>query len=47
MARGLPKREAEALLLEAFVGDVIDEVEDETLREVLMDKARDWLAERT
>lgn len=47
MARGLPKREAEALLLEAFVGDVIDEVEDETLREVLMVKARDWLAERT
>ena len=47
MARGLPKREAEALLLEAFVGDVIDEVEDENLREILMVKARDWLAERT
>ena len=47
MARGLPKREAEALLLEAFVGDVIDAVEDETLREILMVNARDWLAERT
>lgn len=47
MARGLPKREAEALLLEAFVGDVIVEVEDEALREVLMVKARNWLAERT
>lgn len=47
MARGLPKREAEALLLEAFVGDVIDEVEDENLREALMVRARNWLAERT
>ena len=47
MARGLPKREAEALLLEAFVGDVIDEVEDEALREALMVRARNWLAERT
>ena len=27
--------------------DVIDAVENETLREVLMVKARDWLAERT
>lgn len=47
MARGLPKLEAEALLLEAFVGDVIDEVEDENLREALMVRARNWLAERT
>ena len=47
MARGLPKREADALLLEACVGDVIDEVEDEALREALMVRARNWLAERT
>ncbi|MDB5571930.1 MAG: Fe-S cluster assembly protein SufD, partial [Hyphomicrobiales bacterium] len=47
MARGLPRKDAEALLLEAFVGAVMDSVEDEALREALMDKARGWLAGRS
>jgi len=46
MARGLPRPQAEALLLEAFVGDVIDGIEDEALREQTMECARDWLALR-
>ncbi len=47
MARGLPRKDAEALLLEAFVGAVMESVEDEALREALMDKARGWLAGRS
>jgi Fe-S cluster assembly protein SufD len=46
MARGLPRPEAEALLLEAFVGDAMESVADESLRETLMSAARDWLAQR-
>jgi len=46
MARGLPRPEAEALLLEAFVGDAMACVADESLRETLMSAARDWLARR-
>jgi Fe-S cluster assembly protein SufD len=46
MARGIPRREAEALLLEAFVAPAFDGVEDETLRETLMERVRDWLAQR-
>ena len=33
--RGVPKDEAEAMLLEAFGGEAIDRVEDETLAEAL------------
>lgn len=46
MARGIPRREAEALLLEAFVAPAFDGVEDETLRETLMERVRGWLAQR-
>ncbi|MBN9081792.1 MAG: Fe-S cluster assembly protein SufD [Rhizobiales bacterium 62-17] len=45
-ARGIPPVEAEALLLEAFAGEAIDRVGDEQIREQLMDKVRDWLAQR-
>lgn len=45
-ARGIPPAEAEALLLEAFAGEAIDRVGDEQVREQLMDKVRDWLAQR-
>ncbi|HEY8579244.1 MAG TPA: SufD family Fe-S cluster assembly protein, partial [Beijerinckiaceae bacterium] len=46
MARGLPRREAEALLLQAFLADAFADVADETLREALMERARLWLAQR-
>jgi len=35
MARGIPQAEAEALLTEAFVGEVIDSVENRSLREAM------------
>jgi Fe-S cluster assembly protein SufD len=46
MARGLPRAEAEALLLQAFVAEAMEAVADEALRETLMSAARDWLARR-
>jgi Fe-S cluster assembly protein SufD len=42
-SRGIPESEARALLIEAFVGDAIDTIEDEAIRGALMDVARDWL----
>ena len=46
-ARGLPKAEAETLLLEAFAGEVIEAVSDEGQRDDLADAVRAWLAERS
>ncbi|MBK9081979.1 MAG: Fe-S cluster assembly protein SufD [Rhizobiales bacterium] len=45
-ARGLPKAEAETLLLEAFAGEVIEAVRDETMQEALRADAQAWLSER-
>ncbi len=45
-ARGIPLPEAEAMLLAGFAGEIFDELSDETLREVLMDDVRAWLAQR-
>jgi Fe-S cluster assembly protein SufD len=45
-ARGLPKAEAEAMLLEAFGADAIARVADEDLAELLRDKMRGWLQAR-
>jgi Fe-S cluster assembly protein SufD len=45
-ARGLPKAEAEAMLLEAFGADAIARVADEQLAEWLGEKMRAWLARR-
>ena len=46
MARGLPRAEAEALLIGAFAYEVLDEVSDETLRASLHDDVAAWLAAR-
>ena len=46
MARGLPRKEAEALLVEAFVGEVIDTVSDDGLRETLAGMVSDWMRGR-
>jgi Fe-S cluster assembly protein SufD len=43
-SRGIPADEAKALLILAFVGEIIDQIQDETLHEMVMAKAREWLA---
>ena len=45
-SRGIPKDDAEAMLLEAFGGEAIDRVEDERLAEALRAPFRSWLAFR-
>ena len=42
--RGIPLGEARALLTEAFVADVFDDLDDEGLRESLLTKIRAWLS---
>jgi Fe-S cluster assembly protein SufD len=46
MARGIPKAEAEAMLVEAFVDDVLDAIENEPLREALRVVTNNWLKVR-
>ena len=45
-SRGLPKAEAESLLLQAFVGPPIETVEQEGVREALITLVEAWLAAR-
>jgi Fe-S cluster assembly protein SufD len=45
-ARGIPTKEAEALLVQAFIGEAIDAVEPDGLRDALMDAATAWLGAR-
>ncbi|MFZ0207098.1 MAG: SufD family Fe-S cluster assembly protein, partial [Roseiarcus sp.] len=45
-ARGLPRADAEAMLLEAFGADAIDRVEDVKIAEALRERMRAWLAAR-
>ncbi|WP_245479579.1 Fe-S cluster assembly protein SufD [Hansschlegelia zhihuaiae] len=46
-ARGIPQAEAESLLVQAFVGEVLEGIENESLREALTARADRWLAERS
>jgi Fe-S cluster assembly protein SufD len=46
MARGIPQPEAEALLIQAFLGEAIEGIEDAGLREVLMESVAAWLKAR-
>jgi Fe-S cluster assembly protein SufD len=43
-ARGIPKDQARALLVESFIGEAIDRVENEGVRAALAQTAREWLA---
>jgi Fe-S cluster assembly protein SufD len=45
-ARGIPPHEAEALLIQAFVGEAIEAVGHEALREALIGAAAAWLKAR-
>ncbi len=42
-SRGIPEAEARALLIESFIGEAIEKVEHEGLREALMELAHAWL----
>jgi Fe-S cluster assembly protein SufD len=46
MARGIPKSEAETLLVQAFVGEAIEGVEHAGLRDALMEHVVTWLKAR-
>jgi Fe-S cluster assembly protein SufD len=45
-ARGLSEKEAQALLIQAFVGEAMESVADEQLRELAIATAERWLAAR-
>jgi FeS assembly protein SufD len=42
-ARGIPKAQARALLIQAFVGEALEKVDDEGLRNVLARASAEWL----
>ena len=44
MSRGVPKVEAETMLVRAFLAELIDPIEDEALNEALTAVVEDWLA---
>jgi Fe-S cluster assembly protein SufD len=46
MARGIPEKEAETLLIQSFVGEAIETVAHEAVRDALMEATLQWLAER-
>ncbi|WBU27688.1 Fe-S cluster assembly protein SufD [Rhodopseudomonas palustris] len=45
-ARGLPQKEAEAMLIQAFVGEAIEAIADDNLRELVTAAAVRWLEAR-
>jgi Fe-S cluster assembly protein SufD len=45
-SRGIPQKDAEALMIQAFVGEAIEGIEHAGLREALMDDVAAWLARR-
>jgi Fe-S cluster assembly protein SufD len=46
MSRGIPEPQAEALLIQAFIGETIEEIANEGIREALMAAALEWLSRR-
>lgn len=46
MARGIPAKEAEALLIQSFVGEALEVVEREPLKAALFDATNAWLQAR-
>jgi Fe-S cluster assembly protein SufD len=45
-ARGLSEKEAQALLIQAFVGEAIESIANDALRELVIGTAQRWLAAR-
>ena len=46
MARGIPDKEAEALLIEAFAAEVVETIEHDGIRNALIDATVAWLGQR-
>jgi Fe-S cluster assembly protein SufD len=46
-ARGLSEKDAQALLIQAFVGEATEQIADENLREAVMGLAQRWLEARS
>ena len=46
-ARGIPPKEAEALLIQAFLGEAVEGIAHEGLREALMEPVIAWLSQRS
>jgi Fe-S cluster assembly protein SufD len=46
MSRGIHEKEAEALLIQAFIGEAIEEISNEAIRDALMFAALKWLGTR-
>jgi len=46
MARGIPEVEAEALLVQAFIGEAVEGIEHAGLRDALMEQVVAWLRAR-
>jgi len=46
-ARGIPAKEAEALLIQAFVGEAVEGIEHAGLRDALMEQIEAWLQARS
>jgi Fe-S cluster assembly protein SufD len=46
-ARGIAPPEAEALLIQAFVGEAVERIEHAGLRDALMEQVARWLEART
>jgi len=47
MSRGIHEKEAEALLIQAFIGETIEEIADEGIRQALMIASLKWLGARS
>ena len=45
-ARGLPEKEAQALLIQAFLGEAIEQIGDDNLRDFVSAQAEHWLKAR-
>jgi Fe-S cluster assembly protein SufD len=45
-ARGVPRKQAEAMLVEAFADEAIAEIEDETLASAMRARVAAWMAQR-
>ena len=43
-SRGIPKARARALLVKSFVGEVLDEIENEAIREAFTEHTANWLS---
>jgi len=46
MARGLPRKEAESLLVQAFLSEAVEFVDNEAAREALVAEVEEWLQKR-